>query len=125
MLKFTIPIDPKTKKNHSQMIKVRGHMRLIPSKAFTQYQKDIAPYVPKVTTPICWPVNLKATFYTSTRRRCDLVNLIQALQDALVHYKVLEDDNRNIIVSLDGCRVCTDKDRPRTEVEITEVERNG
>lgn len=98
---------------------------MIPSKQYLEYERAIKPYVPKLKTPICWPVNLKAVFYTKTRRRCDLVNLIQALQDALVKYKVLEDDNRNIIVSLDGCRVETDKDNPRTEVLITEVNKNG
>ena len=54
-----------------------------------------------------------------TRRKVDLVNLLEALDDILVHYGVLEDDNCGIIVSHDGSRVHYDKENPRTEVTIT------
>jgi hypothetical protein len=38
-----------------------------------------------------------------------------------VKYGVIEDDNSNVVVSVDGSRVLYDKENPRTEVEITEV----
>ena len=56
-----------------------------------------------------------------TRRRVDLVNLLEATDDVLVHYGVLEDDNSNIIVSHDGSRVFYDKENPRTEIYIETI----
>lgn len=68
------------------------------------------------------PVNVKAVFYMPTRRRVDLVNLQEALLDILVKYRVLDDDNSNIVRSMDGSTVKYDKDHPRTEVSITWLE---
>jgi Holliday junction resolvase RusA-like endonuclease len=56
-----------------------------------------------------------------THRRVDLTNLLEALNDILVKYGVIEDDNSNVVVSVDGSRVLYDKENARTEVEITEV----
>ena len=53
-----------------------------------------------------------------TRHAVDLTNLLEAVDDVLVKYGVLEDDNSRIIVSHDGSRVLYDKQRPRTEVTI-------
>ena len=52
----------------------------------------------------------------------DLVNLEQAICDILVHYGVLADDSYNIIARMDGSEVLIDKERPRTEVRIYELE---
>ena len=56
----------------------------------------------------------------ATRRRVDLTNLLEAIDDTLVHWGILEDDHSGIVVSHDGSRVLYDKDRPRVEVEIEE-----
>ena len=53
-----------------------------------------------------------------TRRIVDLTNLEEAIDDILVKYGVLKDDNSRILVSHDGSRVLYDKDNPRTEVTI-------
>jgi Holliday junction resolvase RusA-like endonuclease len=57
-----------------------------------------------------------------TKRRCDVVNMLEATLDILVKYGVLADDNSNIVVSMDGSRVLYDKENSRTEVEITPIE---
>ena len=57
-----------------------------------------------------------------TRRRVDLCNLLEATCDLLVHHGVLEDDNSAVVVSHDGSRVLYDKEHPRTEVFIEEVQ---
>lgn len=120
-LHFTIPLTPRTKKNNSRIIRNHrtGQMMLLPSKAFEHYQKDCIWFMPKIKEPISEPVNLKAVYYMPTRGTVDLVGLHQALQDILVHYQIIEDDNSRIIVSLDGSRVMYDKDHPGTEVWIT------
>lgn len=78
-------------------------------------------FVPSAQT-IDKPVNVKALFYMDARRRVDLVNLQGALLDVLVRAGLLADDNSSIVASMDGSRVLYDKDRPRTEVIITEAE---
>lgn len=119
-MKFTIPVAPITKKNHQQIIRVKGKPMVIPSKQYRQYEKDCAPFLR--AAGIDKPVNVKAVYYMPTRRRVDLVNLHESLCDVLVRYGVISDDNSKIIVSMDGSRVMYDKDNPRTEVEIEEVE---
>lgn len=118
ILEFTIPVAPKTKKNHSRIITVKGRPMLIPSKEYSQYERDVAPFIPRLEKPIDYPVTLACTFYKPTRRRCDLVGHLQSIQDILVKYGVLEDDCDLIVVSVDGSRVVYDKNNARTEVRI-------
>lgn len=129
MIKFTIPLNPVTKKNSQMPVFIgkkcpvchKGQRVLIlPSKAYQRYEKECKKYMPKVDT-IGRAVNVKALYYMKTRRRVDLTNLNEALHDVLVKHGVLEDDNNTIIVSTDCSRVLYDKENPRTEVEIMEV----
>lgn len=68
------------------------------------------------------PCEVRCLFYMPSRRRVDLTNLLESVDDALVAAGVLADDNSQIIVSHDGSRVLYDKDNPRTEVSITAYE---
>ena len=122
MIKFIIKMNPITKKNHSQIIFNRntGQRMIVPSKQYRQYEHDCAWFMPPQKAE--GQVNVKALFYMPTKRRVDLVNLLQALLDILVKYGIIEDDNSNVVVSVDGSRVLYDKENSRTEVEITEVE---
>lgn len=129
-MQFTIPLNPVTKKNSSQIIsfgeqcpvcKKRKYQKPIPSKAFLKYQKDCKKLMPKVKAPISETVNIKALFYMKSKRVVDLTNLNEALHDILVCYGVLADDNRNIVYSTDGSRVLYDKENPRTEVTIEPI----
>ena len=118
MVKFTIYTAPRTKKNSQQIININGQPRIIPSKAYKQYEKDCKFFMPKIET-IKEPVNVEAIYYMPTRRKVDLCNLHEALCDVLVKYKVVEDDNYTIIASMDGSRVDYDNKMPRTVVTIT------
>ena len=124
MIRFTIPVEPRTKKNHSQMIWRNGRAVILPSKPYQQYEKNCRSFIPHPSfAPITGQVNVKAVFYMGTRRKVDLVNLMQALLDIMVKYGLIEDDNSRVVVSIDGSRVAYDKERPRTEVEIIEIEK--
>lgn len=120
MLTFTIPLTPITKKNSGQIItnKATGKPMLIPSKQYRQYEKDAGVYVKGKGLKIDEPVTVKCLYFMPTRRKVDLVNLLEATHDLLVKYEVLADDNCKIIYSVDGSRVLYDKEHPRTEVEI-------
>ena len=117
-IKFTIPLNPVTKKNSQQIILVCGKPRIIPSKKYKEYERDCIPFLTHVE-PVTGRLNVKAVYFMRTRRRVDLINLHEALHDILVKAGVLEDDNCKIIYSTDGSYVDYDKENPRTEVTIT------
>lgn len=122
MIEITIPLKPITKKNSMQIIRVNGFPRIIPSKAFKQYELDCGFYLNRYSdSNISEPINLKAVYYMPTKNRVDLCNLLAATCDILTHYKVIKDDDHKIVVSHDGSRVLYDKVNPRVEITIEEV----
>lgn len=125
MIKFTVPLPPISKKNSQQIFRPNGMNRpiIVPSKKYKEYEAAAAKYIPKLRQmhPINQPVNIKCLFYMPTRRRVDLTNLLEAIDDVMVKTGLLADDDFTIIQSHDGSRVLYDKDRPRTEVYITEM----
>lgn len=118
ILKMTLLGDPRTKKNSPRYVGGK-YPRLLPSKAFTDYQEAVGWQIRGKGKKIDYPVNIKAIYYMGTRRRVDLTNLNSSLHDILVHYEVLVDDNRDIVATTDGSMVLYDKAQPRVEVEIT------
>lgn len=120
MIRFIIKAEPRTKKNSQKLIMVKGRPMIIPSKQFTEYQNIAGWFVPK-NQKIDYPVNIRCIFYMKTKRKCDLTNLLEAIDDVLVHYGVIADDNYSIVAAHDGSRVFVDKDNPRTEVFIEEL----
>lgn len=117
---FTIRGDPRTKKNSAQIRNHGGKPSIAPSKAFTEYQAGAwIDLIGIKNQPITEPINLQAVYYMQTRRRVDLVGLLQATQDILTHYGVIEDDNCGIVVSTNGSRVRYDPKNPRVEITIT------
>lgn len=124
MVKFTIPLPPITKKNHQQIVinpKTKKRM-VMPSKQYKQYERDALWFIPKPTEPLTGPLCVACKFYLPTRRKCDLTNLLQAIDDIMVKAGLLEDDNYTVIASHDGSRVFYDKEKPRTEVIISQME---
>ena len=120
-MKIIIPIEPRTKKNSQAIIINKGRPLIIPSSAYKQYERECKAYLPLIDKPIDYPINLKINYYMKSKRRVDLVNLLQATSDMLVYHKILEDDNSNIIKSYDGSTVGYDKDNPRAEIEIEKL----
>lgn len=114
---FTIELEPVTKKNQMQIIRVKGHPMILPSKKYRQYETAATPFCPYLL--VSEPVNVEAHYFRSTRRRVDITNLESALMDVLVHAGTLEDDDCTTVVSTDGSRVHYDKEHPRTEIIIT------
>lgn len=123
MIKFTIPLQPISKKNSQQILTNRatGRPFIMPSKKFLRYQKEALKFIPK-DIHIDTEVNVKCLFYMPTKRKCDLTNMLEAIDDVMVKSGLLEDDNYTIIAAHDGSRVLYDKTAPRTEIEITKLE---
>lgn len=123
--KFTIPVVPRTKKNHGQLVTLKnGRQMMLPSKSYLAFEKAVKDWykiagedVQKIH--ITTPCNLKCIFYKDKNFKSDLVGYLQAIQDVLVKLRMFEDDNHYIIESTDGSRVYLDMENPRIEIEIT------
>ena len=116
-----IPMNPRTKKNSQKIIRNprTKALMIVQSEEYKQYEKDAGWFLRQPAAPISEPINIKCIFYRDSRRRVDLTNLLEAIDDILVKYKIIADDNFEIIRGHDGSRVYIDKDRPRVEIEIT------
>lgn len=128
LISFCIHGVPRTKKNSQQIIQVpipgTGKKRPIPipSKDYKQYREDFLWQIPGYAKKAYEePLNLKCVYYMPTKRRVDLINLLEATCDILVDANVLADDNCQIVVSHDGSRVFYDKNDSRVEIEIALV----
>ena len=115
-----VPLNPKAKKNNQKIVyNQRTHKPMVmQGDVYKQYEKDCAWFLKAPAEPIDYPVNVRCVFYRDSARRCDLTNLLEAIDDILVKYKILADDNFNIIASHDGSRVFVDRMNPRTEITI-------
>lgn len=118
-----IPFHTIPKKNSQQILFNSRTKRpfIQQSKRYLEFEKLCGLYLSKYKNyTIKKSINLKCTFYVPDRRRRDLANLIESIQDILVKYQVLEDDNYLIVKSLDGSRIVYEKGRSETIIEITE-----
>lgn len=123
MLKFTLGVAPRTKKNSQSFVTLKnGRTILLPSKPYKEFEKQVIQAVSSLfgnLETIDEPINLKCIFYKDAKRKSDLVGYEQAICDALVKAGLIADDNHDIVASMDGSRVYYDKNYPRIEVEIT------
>lgn len=126
MIEFTIMLPPISKKNSQQIMvnRATGKPFIMPSKQYKTYERDSIWFIPKLTKPIDYAVNVKCLFYMPTHRKCDLTNMLEAIDDIMVRAGLLADDNFTIIESHDGSRILYDKENPRTEVQIVTI-KNG
>lgn len=122
-IRFTIPLNPVSKKNSPRVVPCGRYHKVLPSEAYMKYEERAGVYIPCRGLMIERPCEVQCLFYTRidhsrSKTPVDLTNLLEAIDDVLVTYHLLADDNCRIIVSHDGSRVLHDKARPRTEVVI-------
>ncbi len=134
-LKFTIPGRPVTKKNHGRRVKRGRKIFNIPSEAYEKWngsadvrsknfggaqlslRKQLDAYNAKgVFGPFNGEANMAAVIYRGARVG-DLINYLQAVQDALQEAGAIVDDK--MIVTVDGSRLDLDLERPRVEVTLS------
>ena len=119
MIKFVIPLQPISKKNSQQIFlnSKTGKPFIAPSKKYKEYETAAAWFIPR-NIYIDKPVNVKCLFYMKNRQKCDLTNMLEAIDDVMVRAGLLADDNYTIVQAHDGSRILHDKEKPRTEVYI-------
>ena len=119
---FVIPGPPRTKKTHNRIILAGGRQRVLPSKAFEQWQKDAGYFINNAKA--CWPhgefplpfrLNCRALFWRHANVG-DAVGFYQALADCLQHYGIVKNDA--LIVSWNGSELLKDASSPRVEVTL-------
>lgn len=122
-LKIEIPLLCRPKKNSQSIIynsKTKKPM-IVQSKQYKEFERECLPYLIEYKLKINTPINLKCIFKVNEKRRRDLCNLLNAIQDVLVKYDVLDDDNYNIVKSVDGSRIIYSKnEEPKIVIEITD-----
>lgn len=128
MLKLTIDGTPVTKKNSQRVFTVAGHLKIMPSKQYKEYEEMALRQLmaqPTPVAPISVPVTVTCVYRMPTHRRVDLVNLLEATDDILTRARIIADDNVQIVASHDGSRVTYDKENPGVDIWITEVQEGG
>lgn len=123
-IKYTIKLAPVSKKNSQQILTnpKTGRPFIMPSKKYKEYEREAVWFLkPTPPRPIECRVNIKCLFYLPTRRRTDLTNLLEAVDDLLVHAGIIADDHYGIVEAHDGSRCFVDKNNPRTEITITRI----
>lgn len=123
MLRIVIPLLCRSKKNSEQIGFNRrtGKRFIMQSELYLAFERDCGYFLKRYAKHINTPHNLKCTFIVPDKRRRDIVNLLNAIQDILIKYGVIEDDNYNIIAGLDGSRIIYNKGVEQTIIELTEV----
>ena len=78
-----IPLNPKTKKNNQKIIRnprTKSPM-IVQNEAYKRYERDSGWFLKKPSSPISQPVHVKCLFYRENAIRCDLTNLLEAIDD--------------------------------------------
>lgn len=132
LVSYLIPGKAVTKKNSQQMARnpKTGRWFPVPSKQYKEYEKLCKEYIRPPDKPISEPVNVKCVYHfllnkdgSMPKLLPDLTNLLEATDDILVKYGVLEDDNVSIVKTHDGSEaIYGDSDEPYTEIYIRSKE---
>ena len=120
MIKIIIPMHTIPKKNSQQILinKRTGRPFISQSKRYLEFERNCEMFLYQHKYQLEQPINLKCTFYVPDRRKRDLANLLESIQDILVKYGVIADDNYEIVASVDGSQIIYEKNRSETIIEI-------
>lgn len=122
-MRIVIPLLCRSKKNSEEIcINRRTGKRFIKQcELYLAFERDCAYFLKRYARHITTPINLKCLFFVPDKRRRDLTNLLNAMQDILIKYDVIADDNYNIVAGVDGSRVIYEKDKELIVIDITEM----
>ena len=125
--RLIIPGETPSLKNSKRIVTTNnGRRRIIASERYEAWANAIRVRLGQCSLaghPWSYPVQVDFHFYRTTRRRFDYINLAQGPLDLMVEAGILADDDMMHVVP--GCfEWSVDKDNPRVEIVISEVE-NG
>ena len=105
-----------------QAMCIGGKPRLLQSKLYLAYEKDVLKQLWAVgNRQFDTPVHVVCIYWLPDKRRRDLTNLLAATHDILEKSQLIQNDD--LIMSVDGSRIAgIDRQSPRCEITIVEVE---
>lgn len=114
---------PATKKNSSRVFKVGKFTRVLPSKAFEDYERAALTQLLKYRERFDGSIAVCCKYWLPDKRWWpDLVGLLQATSDILEKAQIIKNDSD--IVNYDGSRIMgLDKKNPRVEITISRVDK--
>lgn len=104
MLEITLEGIIPSKKNSKRIVGRGKRMFIISSKNYLEWEKEKANEIYgqlDEITAITTPVRLSITFSSATKRKWDLSNKVESIQDLFVKVGILEDDNWSIVQELE------------------------
>jgi Holliday junction resolvase RusA-like endonuclease len=123
--KFTLPLYGIAKKSALNVNWYRNAHHHVSNAAKKKFKKEIQPQLDKFDkfTP---PIRIKYTYYAKMNNNPDLDNFVGTVkkffQDALSESGLIPDDNVKYIIANSEYYGGIDRDNPRVEVEVIEVE---
>jgi len=114
VLQLIYPVEPMPAK------RIRGgRSGFYNAKDYSDYLKDFAAFLaPHASLFKNVGVKLTAEFHRSTKRRCDLDNLLKSLMDALTYSAVINDDSQ--IWAINTTKILS-SDTPSTVFKLEEL----
>ena len=97
----------------------------IPSKKYQEWEKEQKQFLINNYSDIeliNHPIKISYILYLPDKRKTDITNKLESVNDLLVRAWILEDDNTNIIAHIDAVCLWTDKDNPRIHLIINKIE---
>ena len=123
-LHLTIPGPPRTKKTGQRIVKVGKFSKILPSKAYLDWEKAalvaLAPGIARLQNmlPLDFDMSCAAEIYRDADRG-DACNYYQAIADMLQKAGIIANDV--LIRHWDGSRLLKDAARPRIVVTLEEI----
>lgn len=116
---FTIHGRPVSKKNNSRIVRFGGRYSLLPSKAYSKYEKESLSELKGL--PYCFKdsyIEVACRYWLPDHRWFpDLTNLLNATDDILEKSGIIDNDKH--VVSHDGSYIMGfDKANPRVDISI-------
>lgn len=122
---FTLLGCVRPKKNSKRLVYIHGRMVPISSQIFMDWHEDAMNQLRNIKlerNKLNQPLTITATFYQPDDRKRDLSNQIESVNDLLVDYGFLEDDNRRIVQEIHLYDGGIDRKNPRCEIEVSTKE---
>ena len=131
MIKFTSPLfvtlPRKTKKDKRVSLNLNTYRNLhylVNNQAKKVYKEVISKQLKGIRFDN--PIEITFNLYKASERRIDRANVLSIVEkyfcDAMTELGVIEDDNDNFITSTHYYSGGKDKDNPRVDIEITEID---
>ena len=113
-----------SKKNSKNIIQRWWRTFIVSSKEYIKWENEQIEYLWDTLTEtldFLPPYKIEYKFYLPDKRKTDLSNKIESINDMLVKFWYIDDDNSNILQELHIYFMWVDKENPRCEITFTKT----